>query len=882
MNLTSREYLFFAVGLLAAVWFFVTYPSQDPRHIIDLKTNKTAIQKRAISEFESLGYEADNYRVQTGFHANKKLLDSLQVSMGRDKMIQELDGHDIKNIEPFYWQIEFRKIANDEQTFRFSSGSEDDQSGPDAAQDDVIKLRYNPDGKFLEFVNTKDFLPFKVVNRSAIASAFTANRDSVISLLSQFNDSLLTQKLLVDLRHEWHPDSENPQKEMQFLSDRLGGRGPFLLSEQDVFEMASFYLSKTGWDQSELVRDSVQLGRIDGLNTALARFQLAKPKYKQNLFLTVKVSATGGLLDISSAYNPHGKAGNSWQEIASLVQNALVFLFLLAGVVIFFFRIRARAIDTKPALVVSIMAGIMVSLIILMFFMPKINLFSGSADWTASIAMLIGAGVGGAAASLGMFVFFAIGDSINRQHWAKKLGMYDYLRQGMIYNKPIGAMLLRSVILSFILAGIWTLLLWVFPNFYIDLRNVFQHERASWPILYVFLMNGWVSLITILGIFLVLGGQVYALSKNKITSSVAMILGCMVVVPVTGHYGPFSLELIFSAVLGLAMTLIYLKWDFLTLLMSHFLFLGLVITTSGWTVGNSLDQYIFIIFLGLMAFFVIIGFMAMSRGKEEKVLSHYVPDYVEELAQEERIKQELQIAREVQQSFLPIHTPEFDRLELAAICKPAYETGGDYYDFIPLDENRVAVTIGDVSGKGIQAAFYMTFIKGILHSLCRESDSPADILKKTNRLFCDNAPRGIFISLIYGIIDLEKGVFHFARAGHNPILKISAKEKSIEELQPQGIGIGLTKSEAFDKNIEEVKLEFSEDDVLVLYTDGIVEALNESHKFYGTHRLNNLLQKKKDLSAADILQELSEDVRTYVGDAKQHDDMTMMIMKLKK
>src|SRR5699024_2659983 len=183
----------------------------------------------------------------------------------------------------------------------------------------------------------------------------------------------------------------------------------------------------------------------------------------------------------------------------------------------------------------------------------------------------------------------------------------------------------------------------------------------------------------------------------------------------------------------------------------------------------------------------------------------------------ERIKQELQIARDVQQSFLPIETPQFEHLEIAAICKPAYETGGDYYDFIQLDEKRIAVAIGDVSGKGIQAAFYMTFVKGIIHSLCSETQSPADLLAKANRLFYDSARRGTIISLVYGISHLEKRSFHFARAGHNPVLKMNGENGSVEELQPRGIGIGLTKDVFFDSNIEEVELKLSGDEALILY-----------------------------------------------------------------
>lgn len=272
------------------------------------------------------------------------------------------------------------------------------------------------------------------------------------------------------------------------------------------------------------------------------------------------------------------------------------------------------------------------------------------------------------------------------------------------------------------------------------------------------------------------------------------------------------------------------------------------------------------------------GTVAILMGKEEKVLPKYIPEYVEELAQEERIKQELQIARQVQQSFLPTKIPDIGKLEMSALCQPAYETGGDYYDFVRLDDHRVGVAIGDVSGKGIQAAFYMTFIKGILHSLCHETDSPAELLKKTNRLFFDNAQKGTFISLVYGIIDTRQQTFTFSRAGHNPVLHMG-RTGTVQELQPGGLGIGLTRENSFDDNIREIRLDLEEGDILMLYTDGIVEALNEKRQFYGTSRLHERLRKMKEEPSGQIVKGLFEDVDGFIGNAAQHDDMTILLIR---
>lgn len=360
------------------------------------------------------------------------------------------------------------------------------------------------------------------------------------------------------------------------------------------------------------------------------------------------------------------------------------------------------------------------------------------------------------------------------------------------------------------------------------------------------------------------------------------MLASALLFPVNIDVGPALLELLAGAILGLALWTIYDRWDFSTLLLSLFLMMGWLQSAPGWLVTGSPDLYIFITYLVFILALIAAGTLAIIMGKEEKVLPRYVPEYVEELAQEERIKQELQIARQVQQSFLPTRIPDVGMLEMSALCQPAYETGGDYYDFVRLDDHRIGVAIGDVSGKGIQAAFYMTFIKGILHSLCHETDSPAELLKKTNRLFFDNAQKGTFISLVYGIIDTRRKTFTFSRAGHNPVLHLNHREGTLRELQPGGLGIGLTREHSFDDNIREIRLDLEEGDILMLYTDGIVEALNGKRQFYGTSRLHELLKSMQDDSSERIVTGLFRDVDEFMGSAAQHDDMTILLIRFGK
>lgn len=882
MNLTIREYGLFAIGLLAAVWFFVMYPSQDPRSAIDLTLEESKIQQKAEQTLESFGYAVQQFESEIIFGVDSELLDALQQQIGRPELIRQMKAGEIKNIAPFYWQVTFNPTTDRQQDGADSDMSEAEESPGN--EDEEIEMRLDMQGRLLEMLNPRSILPLQVVNRPALASLFGAEEEQAAERLSSVADSLLAQQFVIGVQHNTPLEQNQEGTALSRFEASLKLERPFRLLKEDLLNVASYYLDQMGWNTSLLRSDTVRTGRFNNSNisTATVRYEWTNPAFGKQQVVDVRLMATGGLVNISSVYNLGNRDGTNYRQIWPVLRNALIFLFCLAGIIIFFFRIRARAIDTKPALIAAILGGSAAAIAMLLSLFPQVNFTTDTNSWTTSIMILVGVGITGAAASLAFFVFSAIGDSITRQHWPEKLSMYDYLRQGMIFNKPIGYMVVRSLTLAFILVGLLTSILWLIPNLYIDITQVFLHEQAEWSPLYLMLYNGSTALSIVLGIFLVLGGQAYAQTKNKALSSGIMVFACTIVAPIIGSYGPAAQEVIIAVVIGIALVLIYLQWDAMTLLISYFLFLGLISTSTGWIVDGTMDDYIFVFYMVAMGLLFAFGIWASLQGEEAQALTEFIPDYVEELAQEERIKQELQIAREVQESFLPVKTPEFKHLELAAICKPAHETGGDYYDVIRLDDHRIAVTIGDVSGKGIQAAFYMTFIKGILHSLCREIESPAELLKKTNRIFCENAANGVFISLAYGIIDLKKKEFYFSRAGHNPILHVNTQTEKVNELRPGGLGIGLASGCPFDDNIEEIKLKLSNDDLLILYTDGIVEALNENHTFYGSHRFNNLLARQDNASAANILNTVAKDVNSYIGNAKQHDDMTMVVMKLKK
>jgi serine phosphatase RsbU (regulator of sigma subunit) len=293
---------------------------------------------------------------------------------------------------------------------------------------------------------------------------------------------------------------------------------------------------------------------------------------------------------------------------------------------------------------------------------------------------------------------------------------------------------------------------------------------------------------------------------------------------------------------------------------------------------NSPDENLFYIFTTLVFGIFVLGFYFVTKGSEKKDLPDYVPTYIEDQAKGQRLDQELEIAQAVQKTFLPSRVEQLPGIDIAGICEPAQETGGDYYDMISLGKNRMAIAIGDVSGKGIQAAFYMTFVKGVLHSLSALILSPLELLNQLNRLFKENATRGTFVSMIYGILEADKRELTFARAGHNPMLIVRANGDT-DWLLSKGIGIGVTSSLLFMKGTEEAVLKLNEGDVAVLYTDGITEMMNISNQFYGEERLERVVKGVRKGASSSILNIIISDVKEFKGVAKQHDDMTLVVIK---
>jgi sigma-B regulation protein RsbU (phosphoserine phosphatase) len=266
------------------------------------------------------------------------------------------------------------------------------------------------------------------------------------------------------------------------------------------------------------------------------------------------------------------------------------------------------------------------------------------------------------------------------------------------------------------------------------------------------------------------------------------------------------------------------------------------------------------------------SFNHMSRG---------IQQLMREQAEKERLEEELRIARQIQMSLLPgeglVRVPG---IRVAALCLPAAEVGGDYYDLLPLGPTRMGVLIADVSGKGTSAALYMAELKGLVLSLSRISESPARLLSEANRILSANMDARSFVTMTYAVVDTAERRMRYARAGHSPMIRLEARTGKTRVLAPPGLGLGLDPGARFDAILQEDSVPLEPGDFFLFFTDGLSEAMNSGAELFGESRLQTILERSEGLGSEELKLRILDEVRSFVGDATPHDDLTLVVLKV--
>jgi len=240
---------------------------------------------------------------------------------------------------------------------------------------------------------------------------------------------------------------------------------------------------------------------------------------------------------------------------------------------------------------------------------------------------------------------------------------------------------------------------------------------------------------------------------------------------------------------------------------------------------------------------------------------------------------DLQIAREIQKILLPSVAPELNGFEISGLNLPARTLSGDYFDYLPVDDDHIGIAIADVSGKGVPASLIMAMCRSALRSQSRGERSPASVLKAVNRQLYPDMKEDMFISMAYMVMNRHTGEALLARAGHDAPLLYRASNASVESVNPKGMAVGIDSGGVFDRFCNDFPLTMNRGDLLLLYTDGLTETLDDGGSEFGVPRVSEELLKNAGRGAGETLQSLASSVRSFAGNQPQHDDITLIALK---
>jgi hypothetical protein len=488
--------------------------------------------------------------------------------------------------------------------------------------------------------------------------------------------------------------------------------------------------------------------------------------------------------------------------------------------------------------------------------------------------------------SLLLFACWSVGESLTRGLWPEKFRGIDAFIKGKFFTITSGTSLLKGVVFG-LAASLLYLIVPVFTNkesafCFINPWGQIDIYSGYLPVVEILTTALATSILTGTAIVFFTTNVSYYKFKNTRLSIILTGLVCCASTAIV--YTPPSLNMLWlnlaiRFLFGCLFAYIYLRFDLLTLL--SFVFHAMLIAGGFTLYFGSTDFYKanFIVLILILLTSPVIYIISRIR-KQEFVLEDYgLPSHVQKISERERLRKELEIASKVQLSLLPKEQPDVKGYDIAGLSIPAVEAGGDYFDFVKLQGSKLGIAIGDVSGKGVGAAIYMTLTKGILQAHAEESVSPKTVLGKVNKLLYKTIEKNSFVSMFYAVLDFANHSMIYSRAGHNPGIFCHNSDGKTKLLMSSGIALGLEEGNLFTSTLSEETIALEEHDLVVFYTDGFTEAMNEKREFYGEEKLIDFVKTHHELSAKDLINAILKDVNKFVNHMPQHDDMTIVVIK---
>ncbi len=806
-----------ALIFLSIFIFVLFYPAANPHYSIAPKISKDSIITLTKNTLHKLNIGNENYIVELKLKSNSSLVSETQQKFGLKKGNELLRN----KVSAYFWEI---KIDDSNTHLKLMSNNEDKIAKAIIGK---LNLKYDLSG-------------------------------NLISLDSQIPDTLILPSIPFESAYKIAENFLN-----EFTSYNNLQLDTISIKNQTKNNKSITYSINSDGSKSETTNQPDT--RTD------YKFSVTTLNKVLNNKALITVGVTGNLISLFKVEETIPEKYVVDDSIVVKITTVIIYAVLIIVLIFLAFkRYRAYEIGFKLSTVIGVLVGLGVIFDVII----STEIYS----WEILLPIIFGF----LFAAAGVAICWAVSESLTREIWKDKLVSIDLLYNGYFFHSKIGKSLLRGLSFGFGLLALWLILTTLISNVFaitiIPSLNDSSVYNNSYHTLCAVIKSFNHILFPSMIIFLFLG--TIARSRIKNNSAIIVIIGFIWGLIMPGEIDPIYIGIPLQIIIGIVSAYIFFKYDYLTIFISLFVFYMLYIEISLFYVPVEINSYSNYIFAAILFTAYMFSIAAIYSTKKVKDFDLITPAFAKHISERQRMQSELQVARDVQMSFLPQKSPSFEGIDISAKCIPAYEVGGDYYDFINISEKRFGIAIGDVSGKGTKAAFYMTLTKGFLKATSRFYVSPAAILSNMNNMFYENVERGSFISMIYADVDLQNKQLIMARAGHNPLIGRKTSSGIVENYKPGGIALGLEKGEIFGKTIKEKVITFNQGDVFVFYTDGITEAENNKKEEYGEDRLLEIIKNSDDLCSKDIMELILADVHKFTGKTPQHDDMTLIVLKI--
>jgi len=667
------------------------------------------------------------------------------------------------------------------------------------------------------------------------------------------------------------------------------------VGEEEALELTRAFLSSHGVDLARYTLKKSTLNQLPNRTDHFFEWARKDAVFGMDaqLWAQVKGDKIGGFgydVDLPKDFQSASSDANTFVSFVITAASVATFLLLIFVITLFLKKYHEGEVGTKTALVVFAFLFSVTLVEHLLGFtalgytarMGDLNRFYTRIAFFFVWVFIVHAFLAATA-----FAAWSVGESSARSGWGTKMSAIDGWLQRKPFTLHFGSSVIRGYSLGFLLLGIifgsivflsQHTNIWMFT---MGLNGIpeskFPSMSAAFLGLRVAILNEIVFRFFFISWLRERTGKVW---PGILISSLLWTLIAFTLWDFPPGYINFTWLFPAYFLISVILGVILVKTDLLTVIFTNWILLAFTYAVPMLTASGGYFQTQSLIFYGVMAAPVVMAIISFIKRQRVSFSPELMPSHIRRITERERMAKELEIARNVQMSLLPKQNPLVEGYDIAGVCIPALEVGGDYYDFFQLGDNEIGIAIGDVSGKGVPAAIYMTLTKGILQSHATETISPREVLNKLNKQMYFNIERNSFVSMFYAVLDMKEHKLRFARAGHNPAILAHREHASNTLLEPKGIALGLEAGDRFYAFLEEHEITLQSGDVLTFYTDGFTEASTEKGAEFGEERLEQIISDNKNASANVIIQNVVRSVKKFVGNHPQHDDMTMVVVKV--